>query len=191
MKRISILGTFFACALAAGAARASHDYPRQIHDKFALGYTPECTMCHATNACGSGTVVTDFGLSIVAFGARGSDPVSLDRALDADRSRGWDSDGDGVADVDEIVQGTDPSGPALGRVAGPKHGCSVTGKRTPFDMASAAAIAGVLASMLARRRKRDRYCGPIDREVATDGATSSARARVHHKSPPHTKSGIA
>jgi hypothetical protein len=135
------------------AAHASHDYPRQIHDKYSLGYTPDCTMCHATNTCGSGTVVTDFGLALIAFGAKGSDPVSLDTALDVDDERAWDSDGDGIPDIEEVVQGTDPSGPALGRVAGPKHGCSMTGAAAPFDAPAGWAIACIFAFALTRRRK--------------------------------------
>ncbi len=156
MKRRFIGAIVLFSLLTAAGAHASHDYPRQIHDKYSLGYTPECTMCHATNECGTGTVVTDFGLALIAFGAKGKDAASLDDALDADSIRHWDSDGDGMADIDEVAHGTDPSGPALGRVAGPKHGCALSRGAAPRGAFVAMALVGLISSLLARRRRSAR-----------------------------------
>jgi len=152
MKRLLSTATVMATMLLAMASRASHDYPTQIRDKYTLGYCPDCTLCHATNQCGSGTVVTDFGLSLVGFGAKGRDPVSLDQALDTDRAREWDSDGDGVPDVDELVEGTDPSGPSLGRVTAAKYGCAIA----PHGAGPRGAVFMLASCLLLHLRRRSR-----------------------------------
>ena len=152
MKRLLSILSMTAALVVAPTVHASHDYPTQIRDKYKLGYCPDCTLCHATPECGNGTVVTDFGLSLVGFGSKGRDPASLDRALDADRAQRWDSDGDGVPDIDELAVGTDPSGPALGRVAGAKYGCSIAGQSRCFDASLAFAILSC-AALLCRARR--------------------------------------
>jgi hypothetical protein len=152
MKRLLSTAVAMTTLLFAAASWASHDYPTQIRDRLKLGYCPDCTLCHATPECGDGTVVTDFGLSLMGFGSKGSDPASLDRALDVDRARQWDSDGDGVPDIDELARGTDPSGPSLGRFAGAKYGCTVSsqGRGTSAAFFVIAIALGFLQAM--RRR---------------------------------------
>jgi hypothetical protein len=152
MKRLLSTLSVTATLLVAPVVHASHDYPQQIRDKYKLGYCPDCTLCHATPECGNGAVTTDFGLSLMGYGAKGRDPVSLDKALDADRAERWDSDGDGVPDIDELVLGTDPSGPSLGRVAGAKYGCSVAGRSSSEGGSLVFAIFSCVA--LLRRARR-------------------------------------
>ena len=159
MHRILSTLSMIAALLVAPALRASHDYPQQIRDKYKLGYCPDCTLCHATPQCGNGTVVTDFGLSLVGFGSKGRDPISLDAALDADRAKQWDSDGDGVPDIEELIEGTDPSGPALGHFAAAKHGCALAkgGERGDAWLVFAILSSVVLAG---RRRHATRMAQP-------------------------------
>jgi len=106
-------------------ARASENYPEVIRATVSTNQALPCTLCHALVDGGEGAVTTAFGRHMLEFGMTGSDPVSLQRALRRNAARGWDSDGDGVPDIEELVYGTDPSSSALS--SGPllMHGCSV------------------------------------------------------------------
>ena len=111
----------------ARAAGASSSYPAYLKDQLRLPATPDCTLCHRDDNGGTGTVVTPFGQSMMGFGLRGSDTASLSAALAADDTRDWDSDGDGVPDIEELKEGKDPNdGPvqAAQQLVNPEHGCS-------------------------------------------------------------------
>jgi MYXO-CTERM domain-containing protein len=119
--------------------------------------TPACTLCHATLAGGRGTVVSFFGTSLQGFGLRGTDPASLDAALRTDLGENWDSDGDEISDIEELVAGSDPNdgpGPVEPRPV-PEHGCSLTGVDTGAGGSARVAWTLLLvAAGLSRRRRR-------------------------------------
>jgi len=111
------------------AARATPDFPAAIARDLQLSAPPACTICHATNAGGSGTVVKPFGKYLVSRGLAPFDESSLAGALAAAAGERHDTDGDGILDVDALRQGLDPNGtsshgPAL---EDPTFGCSTTG----------------------------------------------------------------
>jgi len=127
MHRTTLIALHLALAtvFVGKVARASADYPAAIQMKAILTYTPKCTLCHANEDGSDGKVATDFARTLWALGMRGSDLGSLERALDKDRARQWDTDGDGVSDVDELIGGSDPSGSALSQFPPPEHGCTI------------------------------------------------------------------
>jgi len=111
------------------AARATPDFPAAIARDLQLSAPPACTICHTTNAGGSGTVVKPFGKYLVSRGLAPFDESSLAGALAAAAGERHDTDGDGVLDVDALKQGLDPNGtsshgPSL---EDPTFGCRTTG----------------------------------------------------------------
>jgi len=143
-----------AVAVCPRPALAVPRFPGVIASTLGLDYEPPCSVCHLTNKTGAPTVTTPFGYALKARGfTEGDDTLSaaLGR-LEADHA---DSDGDGVDDVTELKNRTDPNSETnapLTGVADPSFGCS-----TAHDGGSAqgwglAAIA--LALGLIRKSKR-------------------------------------
>jgi len=113
------------------AARATPNFPAAIARDLQFSGPPACTICHATNAGGAGTVVKPFGKYLVSRGLAPFDENSLSGALAAAAGERHDTDGDGILDVDALKQSLDPNGtsshgPAL---EDPTFGCSTTGTR--------------------------------------------------------------
>jgi MYXO-CTERM domain-containing protein len=76
-------------------------------------------------------------------------------ALDAMKSSGVDSDGDGVSDIDELVKGTDPNSAASGPLNGQRSstGCAVRPEGAGGEGALAGLMMGI-ALVLGMRRRR-------------------------------------
>jgi hypothetical protein len=111
------------------AARATPNFPAAIARDLQLSAPPACTVCHATNAGGAGTVVKPFGKYLVSRGLAPFDENSLAGALAAAAGERHDTDGDGILDVDALKQGLDPNGssPHGPSIEDPTFGCTVTG----------------------------------------------------------------
>lgn len=96
--------------LASTSSLASSNFPGEMSSHLG-GDTPvpSCTVCHASNAGGFGTVTKSHGISLMDAGLVAGDVASLTAALDTLAADATDSDGGGVADVDELKAGTDPN----------------------------------------------------------------------------------
>lgn len=141
----------FACALCfAAPVFAVPDFSRLLREELGLEQQPSCTFCHARKAGGLATD-TAFGAALKDRGfARKEGVSSLRAALRALDEQGIDSDGDGMADVEELRSEGNPNDASdAGR---PPVSCSVGG-RGPNRAAQLATIAP-LAILLLRRRAR-------------------------------------
>ena len=114
--------------LAPLVSRATPDFPEAIDRDLHLSAPPACTICHATNEGGVGTVVKPFGKYLLSRGLAPFDESSLAGALAAAQGERHDSDGDGVTDIEALERGLDPNGSASGapRIEDPTFGCSST-----------------------------------------------------------------
>jgi hypothetical protein len=132
------------------AARASEVYPDVIRASVSTSQPLPCTLCHAVTDGATVTIDTLWGQNMLDFGMNGSDPVSLQRALRRNAARGWDSDGDGVPDIEELVFGTDPSTRALDSGPPLEHGCTVGRRASKWELTI------VLFALIAWRIRRRR-----------------------------------
>ncbi|HUM10112.1 MAG TPA: thrombospondin type 3 repeat-containing protein [Myxococcaceae bacterium] len=110
------------------AAQATPNFPAAIARDLKLSAPPACTICHATNEGGSGTVVKPFGKYLVSRGLAPFDESSLAGSLAAAQGEHHDTDGDGISDIEALQQGLDPNGaPSSGpQLEDPTFGCSAT-----------------------------------------------------------------
>jgi hypothetical protein len=142
-----------ALGLVAPVASASPTYPALIQQQLNLNYVPACTICHRDNNGGIGTVVTPFGRALMGLGLHGgSDPASLQNALNRAKAEGLDSGGDGIPDIQELVAGMDPSAGG-GGLPQPMYGCAVARSPAPTNGISTAVAFGALALLMWRRGK--------------------------------------
>lgn len=108
-----------------GAALATSGFPADVADDLDMPCTPSCALCHEGSPSSS-TAVSPFVLALKDRGLRANDSDSLLNALDQLDASGVDSDGDGVSDIDELMDGTDPNadGGALCELDTPRYGCT-------------------------------------------------------------------
>lgn len=140
--------------LALAFVLASPTFPPEIDAHLSLGYEPACTLCHDSLAGGFGTVVQPFGQKMQARGLVAGDLGSLRGALDDLESEGSDVDGDGVADIQELRDGTDPNSSG-GLAEPPEYGCIGNIAPTRSSWPGAAAVLAAIAFVSRRRRVED------------------------------------
>lgn len=165
-----------AIALAAApiVARATPNFPAAMARDLQLPASPACTVCHATDSGGTGTVVKPFGKYLLSRGLAPFDEGSLAGALAAAAGERHDTDGDGILDVDALKQGLDPNGasaPAPG-LEDPTFGCSST--RTGGAM-NTLLLALVVTLRLAAARMCRRRGLPRTRTGTRGSSLSSSR----------------
>lgn len=123
-------------------AAATPDFPGVVAEHLQLATTPGCELCHAGTQ-GRGTVTTPFGVSMRSRGAQAYDNDSIKTALDALAAENTDSDGDGVPDIQELKEGTDPNGSGTETIK-PEYGCSTSGKSSGADWLGVLVLAGAV-----------------------------------------------
>jgi hypothetical protein len=133
--------------LSTAAAFGSPEYPAVVQSFLSLAKPPDCTLCHPRADGDNMSDMTTFGVTLEAFGLRTDDPHELEVTLYWDQKLQYDSDGDGIPDTVEIIQGTDPSdGPSRFGARLPDRGCGVTpGRPAPR---SAPTVGGALTLAL-------------------------------------------
>ena len=107
--------------LLALALLATPDFPGVLQQQFGLPNTPRCTVCHATDAGGSGTATRPFGVYLRSRGLQAGDDDSLRNALLADIGENHSSNGGQTTDVVALKAGDDPNGDSGPT---PAYGCS-------------------------------------------------------------------
>jgi hypothetical protein len=158
-KQALVLG--FLVGSAPAVALATPGFPAAIRSHLGLDYQPPCTLCHRS-AQGGGPVVTQFGTALLDRGLRAGSDSSLTNALDQLVSDGVDSDADGIADVDELLAGSDPNSASpsasLSNAPAISHGC--VGRIAPSGAVGWPALAGFATFVLLMRRPRRRTRSP-------------------------------
>ncbi|HET9157144.1 MAG TPA: hypothetical protein VFN91_10790 [Myxococcaceae bacterium] len=138
------------------AARATPNFPSAIARDLQLSSPPACTICHATNSGGAGTVVKPFGKYLISRGLAPFDEGSLAGALAAAAGERHDTDGDGVLDVDALKQGLDPNGSSTPTTTldDPTFGCASTrgGGGTSTLLLAGVVLLRLAGAHMSRRR---------------------------------------
>jgi hypothetical protein len=112
-------------------AFASPTFPGALQEAANMPCAPQCTLCHRDSAGGYGTLVegTTAAPTFVKQmidadpGLEAENPSSVKPALDAVEGLGADSDGDGVGDVAELREGSNPNIKGDATLCGPTYGC--------------------------------------------------------------------
>ena len=136
--------------LAAATLLATPDFPAAIERDLDLQAAPRCTICHATDSGGAGTVVRPFGVYLVSRGLRPFDEGSLHNALLAAAGEHHASKGGEVTDIDALKAGQDPNPSAGAGGLAPAYGCSSFGS---VNLLSFLALGAWLC-----RRRRSAFC---------------------------------
>jgi hypothetical protein len=144
---------------------ASPDFPAEVRRLVALDCTPQCTLCHRTNAGGWTTLVSGgFAEALrdvppIDEALMGQQPSSIARAFDYARESGLDVNGNGVPDIEELEAGIYPdSGEPIcgaGAASGPTYGCGARIEPRGRLDAGPLALLGLALAGLRRLRRAD------------------------------------
>jgi hypothetical protein len=163
MKTIAIIASLAVATFATVEARATPNFPPEIHAHLGLTADPPCAICHQGGVTGLGTVTTPFGKAMRARGLVPFDIGTLDAALDKMAADKVDSLGDGTPDIDDLKAGRDPNVPdgdagttvPVDVAVIPAYGCGArvapVGDVDPWAAALGALVA---AALVVSRRKR-------------------------------------
>lgn len=162
--------TLAAALLSAPEAKADPGLPAYLERTYALSCTPECTLCHKDNNGGAnnardavrrnGTVGAGFIPTLLNIGQIVAiDPNTWPAAFGRVEQARYDTDQDGIPDIDELRNETDPMDGSEGASIcgkGPTYGCVRVARGSSVDGVAALVSGAVLFAGIAllRRRKR-------------------------------------
>jgi len=174
-KRAAALVFVAATAVTSNAA-AVHEFAAAIQAKYNLSYNVPCRLCHIQGTTGAGSVQTPFGISMLAHGLT-QDRSTLNPALDALDAQNVDSDGDGVTDINEIKEDSDPNTPLSASLSSgaPTYGCATAGGVCRRGWPVVAAAMGLLLAF--RRRRARRAIRGRERRGSASASTGSRASR--------------
>jgi hypothetical protein len=151
MKRAFSLCAGAALLVLGPAAHARKEFPTAIAGELNAPQDPPCSICHLGGKTSGATVFTPFAWTMRAHGLSGS-ASSVKSAIKGVMTDEVDSDGDGVPDWQEIVNGTDPNAPGTATdIQDPQLGCEVGGGTTRHGALTSSAV---LLGWIIRRRRR-------------------------------------
>jgi len=154
LRLVSVLSATAVLALA-GRGLASPSYPEALDKAAAMPCIPPCTVCHADMNGGYKTATKPFAQAMQAHGLTAANPSLIRPAIVALFQDGVDSDGDGLTDVSELDNGTDPNLPGDVSICGPEYGCAVVERGDEPDADTPLLVLlGVVAFAVRRRRFR-------------------------------------
>jgi hypothetical protein len=144
--------------------RAEPEYPEVVQEATGLTCPAPCTLCH-TREAGGLTYITPFGRRIWGLGIRPGRLETLAATIRCMRERNcesapgevFDTDADGVSDIDELDQGRHPGRAGDVALCGASYGCGarVENRGTLSWHAAVLFGSGALAALwLTRRRRR-------------------------------------
>jgi hypothetical protein len=135
----------------AHAAQAKEQFRDAIATELHAPQKPPCSICHLGGKTSGATVFTPFAWTMRAYGMSDS-ASSVRSAIQAVEAEKVDSDGDGVPDFQEIVDGTNPNAPGTATdIQDPQLGCEVGGGTAGYLATAGSAI---LLVWSVRRRRR-------------------------------------
>jgi hypothetical protein len=155
------IGVFAAVVVLLGArgARATPTFPAEVATHLGLGTTPDCIICHQSDAGGTGTVTKPFGIYLRSRGLVAFNLTSLDQSLDALVGESK-SNAEYAAWLTALRSGEDPNTATGASSVEPAFGCGaqIGRPRAPGGEGPLPAIGGIVfaASLVACARIRRR-----------------------------------
>lgn len=146
--------------LLSSLAHASPNYPDKLQELAQMPCTPVCTICHTDSLGGRGTVTQQFGVDMRKGGGLvGADTGSLENAVESFEIPGevdpryLDADNDGVDDITELRQGTNPNGDRDPLCSDLHYGCRATAASRDEQSGWPGVLIVALAALRKRRRR--------------------------------------
>lgn len=150
MRHASSLAAAIALIALTHTAEAREEFPGVVARELNAPHDPACSICHLGGKTSGATVFTPFAWTMRAHGL--SDTASsVQTAIKGVKTDSVDSDGDGIPDWQEIVDGTDPNAPGTATdIQDPQLGCQLGGG--PPGRAALVGAALLVACLLRRGR---------------------------------------